>query len=314
MSATRRPGIGVALILLMSACFATMDTAVKAVGVVLPVLVILWARYAVQAGTMAVWLLRTRRRPGGAGFRSAYPRFQLARGLLLLTSSAFSYYGLQQLPIAEFTAIAMLTPVMVTLMAAWLLHERVSWPRWLLVAGGFAGALIVIRPGSGLFGWAVLLPLASSLAYASFQVLTSRYTALENPYTTHFYTGLAGALVIALLLLASPIDVLPALRDAAPLYLALLLLVGTLGTAGHLMLVLAFRFAPTATLMPFIYTQIGFAALVSWAVFRQLPDGFGWLGMAVIAACGAASAWLNMREAARRHEAVSALAADSVVD
>lgn len=298
----------------MGACFATMDTSVKAAGALLPVLVILSARYGVQAGAMGLWLAITSRRPGGAGFRAAHPRFQLARGLLLLISSAFGFFGLQYLPVAEFTAIAMLTPVLVTLMAAWLLHERVSRVRWGLIFGGFAGALIVIRPGSGLFGWAVLLPLASAVAYASFQVLTSKLSALENPYTTHFYTGLTGTVVVTALMLASPIDLLPALRDAAPLYLGLLLLIGTLGTTGHLMLVLAFGLAPTATLMPFIYAQIGFAAAISWLVFRAAPDGWGWLGMAVIAVCGAATAWLNMREAAKRLQPVSALSADSVAD
>jgi drug/metabolite transporter (DMT)-like permease len=308
------PGAGIALVLLMGVCFASMDTSVKAAGAVLPVLVILSARYGVQAGVMGLWLLASRRRPGGAGFRADHPRFQLARGLLLLISSMFGFFALQYLPVAEFTAIAMLTPVLVTLMSAWLLHERVSPLRWWLIAGGFAGALIVIRPGSGLFGWAALLPLASAIAYASFQVLTRKLSALENPFTTHFYTGLTGTVVIATLMLASPIDLLPALRDAAPLYLGLLLLIGSLGTAGHLMLVLAFGLAPTSTLMPFIYAQIGFAALISWLVFRATPDGWGWVGMSVIAACGAATVWLNLREAARLHEPVSALSADAAAD
>jgi drug/metabolite transporter (DMT)-like permease len=122
------------------------------------------------------------------------------------------------------------------------------------------------------------------------------------------------AIVIGALLLASPIDVLPALRDAAPLYLGLLLLIGMLGTVGHLMLVLAFGLAPTATLMPFLYGQLASAAAISWLVFRQAPDGWGWLGMTIIAVCGAASAWLNVREAARRLQPVSALGVDSVAD
>ena len=60
------------------------------------------------------------------------------------------------------------------LLAAWFLHEPVSPLRWALVCGGFVGALIVIRPGSGLFGWAVLFPLAGAFTYAAFQVLTSK--------------------------------------------------------------------------------------------------------------------------------------------
>jgi drug/metabolite transporter (DMT)-like permease len=263
---------------------------------------------------MGLWLARARRRPGGAGFRSVHPRFQLARGVLLLSSSMFSFFALQHLPVAEFTAINMLTPVAVTLMAGWFLHERVSPLRWTLVIGGLVGALIMIRPGSGLFGWAVLLPLAGMFSYACFQVLTSKLSGLENPYTTHFYTGLVGSLLLTLVLLASSIDLAPALRAAAPLHLGLLLVIGALGTAGHLMLVLAFRLAPTATLMPFMYAQLGMAVIVGWLIFRQAPDFWGWVGMAVIAACGAASAWLNVREAAQRQQALSAVSVDSIVD
>lgn len=308
-----RPGLGIALVLVMAACFATMDTTVKFVGALVPVLVVLWARYGVQAGVMAAWLAISSRR-GGAGFRSAHPRFQAVRGLLLLLSSTFGFFGLQYLPVAEFTAITMLTPVMVTVLAATLLHERVSPLRWALVAGGLAGALIVIRPGSGLFGWAALLPIAGSMAYASFQVLTRKLSALESPFTTHFYTGLTGSMLVALALLASDVELWPSLQAAPASAWGLLLLIGALGTLGHLMLVLAFGLAPTATLMPVMYTQIGFAALVGWLVFAHAPDGWGWLGMAVVAVCGAGSAWLNVREAAAARAPVSALGADTIID
>ena len=313
-AAGQRPALGIALVLGLTACFASMDATVKYVGAFLPVLVILWARYSVQAASMGLWLARARRRAGGPGFRSAHPRFQLARGALLLTSSLFSFFALQHLPVAEFTAINMLAPVAVTLMAGWLLHERISRLRWALVGGGLAGALIMIRPGSGLFGWAVLLPLAGMFTYACFQVLTSKLAGLENPFTTHFYTGLTGSLALSALLAASSTDLAPALQAAETRHLALLLLIGTLGTSGHLMLVLAFRLAPTATLMPFMYAQLGMAVVVGWAAFRQAPDFWGWVGMAVIAACGAASAWLNVREAAQRQQALSAVSVDSIVD
>jgi drug/metabolite transporter (DMT)-like permease len=308
-----RPGLGIALILLMAACFATMDTAVKYVGALLPILVVLLARYGVQAASMGIWLAASRWR-GGAGFRSAHPRFQAVRGALLLASSTFGILGLQHLPVAEFTAINMLTPVIVTLLAAMLLREHVSRRRWALVVGGFAGALIVIRPGSGLFGWAVLLPLAGSVAYASFQVLTRKLSALESPYTTHFYTGLTGTLVVVALLLASEAPLRATLQAATPGQIGLLLAIGTLGTLGHLMLVLAFGLAPTATLMPFMYVQIAFAAGVGWLVFRHAPNEWGWIGMGVVSVCGAASAWLNVREAAEARAPVSALGADTIID
>ena len=309
-----RPGAGIALIVLTAATFALLDPAAKRAGALLPMLVVLLSRYGVQATTMGLWLAHSNRRPGGAGFRSAHPRFQLARAVLLLTSSTFAFFGLQHMPVAEFTAINMLTPVVVTLMAGWFLHERVSRLRWALVCGGLVGALIVIRPGSGLFGWGVLLPVAGMLCYASFQLLTSKLAALENPFTTHFYTGLIGTALVSAALLASGLDLGAALRDSTPAELAILPAIGVLGTLGHLMLVLAFGMAPTATLMPFVYTQIGFAALIGWLVFRQVPDGWGWLGIGVVAASGAASAWLNLRSKAAAREPVSAFSIDTTAD
>ncbi|MDM4767247.1 DMT family transporter [Pelomonas sp. SE-A7] len=301
----QRPALGIALVFLMAACFASMDSLTRHLGstLALPVLLIMWARYSVQAVGMAVWL-------GLAGsFRSAHPRFQLLRGLLLLATSAMSFFGVQYMPVAEFTSINMLTPVVVTLLAAMLLHEQVSPLRWTLVIGGFAGALIVMRPGSGLFGWAVLFPLAGALCYASFQVLTSKLSSLENPLTTHFYTGLTGSLLLSALLLLGPWSVWPQLLAAPAWQWGLLLIVGLLGTTGHLLLILSLGLAPTATLMPFSYAQIAFAAAIGWFAFDHAPDGFAWLGMAVVSACGAAAAWLNVRE--KQQAAVST---DTIAD
>jgi drug/metabolite transporter (DMT)-like permease len=308
----QRPGLGIVLIVLMSACFAVMDTTVKYLGAFVPILLVLWCRYAFQALAMAAWLARARHRPGGAGFRAAHPRFQAVRGLLLLATSALGFFGVQHLPVAEFTTINMLTPVIVTLLAAWLLHERVSALRWVLVAGGFAGALVIIRPGSGLFGWAVLFPLGAACCYASFQVLTSKLSALESPFTTHFYTGLVGTLVLTPVLAASLWWAPHPLAGVPASVLALLALIGALGTAGHLMLILALGMAPTATLMPFIYVQIGMAGLVGWLVFGHAPDRWGWFGAAIVAACGAGSIWLNAREAAAARRPTSPVTADTL--
>jgi drug/metabolite transporter (DMT)-like permease len=305
------PALGLVLMVAVTACFASMDTTIRALGATMPVLLMLTVRYLFQAVTMGLWLAAL----PGRRLRTAHPRFQLLRGSLLLITSGFSFWGVQLMPVPEFTAINMLTPLLVTLLAAWLLHERVSPLRWALVAGGFAGALVVIRPGSGLFGWAVLLPLAGACSYAAFQVLTSRLAALENPLTTHFWTGAVGATILLPLLLASPVDVAGTLAAATPQQIGLLLLIGALGTGGHLLLILALGIAPASRLMPFIYLQIGMAALLGWLVFRQLPDFWAWVGMAIISACGAACAWLNLRgPAAEQRRAAAPVAADTVAD
>ena len=112
-------------------------------------------------------------------------------------------------------------------------------------------------------------------------------SALDNPYTTHFWTGLVGMLIVTPLLLWNAPAMLDAARAATDAQWLILAAVATLGTGGHLLLILALGMAPTATLMPFIYTQIPIATAISWLVFGQLPDAMAWVGMAVIMACGA---------------------------
>ena len=303
-------GPGIAMIVVAASCFAVMDTTISWIGAVVSIAVVLWLRYAIHAIVMACWLALA---PGG-GFRTRNLRFQVLRGGLLLFSSAMAFTALRQLPVAEFTATIMLTPLLVTLLAALWLKERVSPARWVLVVLGFGGALVMIRPGSGLFGWIALLPLAAALSNASFQLLTSRYAALEDPYTTNFYTGVTGVALATPLLFLLHGDVSDTLQAAQPLQLVVLLMIGLLGTAGHLLLIMAFGRAPASTVMPFQYTQIGVAALAGALFLGKRPDGWSWLGMGLIALAGAGSAWLTVREAAARNQPVSALAADTVAD
>lgn len=292
---------GVLLILMAAAFFASLDSTARGAtqpdgpwGV--PVLLLMTVRYTVQAVVMGVALAPR----GRAAYASVHPRFQWLRGLLLLATSFFSFFAVRFMPVPEYTAINMLTPLLVTVLAASLLHERVSRLRWVLVCGGFAGALVVIRPGSGTFGWVVLLPLLGAATYAGFQVLTSRLAGADNPMTTHFWTGLVGTVVmwpvLALAGAALGLDASLAIahRLSAGAW-AVMGACGLLGTVGHLFLILALGKARTATLMPFLYVQIGFAALIAWIVFDHVPDHWAWVGMAVIAVCGATSAALNMK-------------------
>lgn len=299
VGARHRPLLGIGLVLVMGMWFTTLDATAKYLSLQLPVVVGLFARYAVQAALVGGWLGWARARHGRNLLRTAHPRFQLLRGMLLLATSALLFIGLRHMPLAEFTAVGMLSPVLVTVLAAVVLYEHVSPLRMVLVLGGFSGALMVVRPGSGLFGWAALIPLAMALVYAGFQLLTRRLSHLEHPMTTHFYTGLVGTVIVGAVLIGfDPQHSAQALHDAPPLLWALLLLVGVAGTVGHLCLILAVRVAPMSTLMPFTYLQLGFAAFAGWLAFGHIPDAWSMAGIAVVAGCGAASVWLNLRESA----------------
>lgn len=282
-------GGGVLLIILAAMSFALLDTATKHATQLVPVLMLLWFRYAFQA--VVTFVLRFPIQSKSL-FATPNPRFQTLRGVLLLCTSACSFFGLQFLPVGEFTAIAMLSPMAATAMAAVVLKNRVSRLRWVLMGVGLMGVMLVVRPGGQVFGWALLFPVVLVTTYAWFQVLTSRLSGDENPYTTHFYTGLVGALVMTPTLLWSW------RTDALLSHWPWFVVVGFFGTFGHLMLIRAFNRASAVVLTPYLYTQIAFATLLGWWAFSHVPDAWAWVGIGVIAASGIGSGLLTAREAA----------------
>lgn len=278
---------GIALVVAASACFAMLDTTTKYVTASVPLLMALWVRYFVQSVITTAAVLPTR---GWRIWRTRHLAWQLVRGLLLLTSSLLAFLSLRYLPVGEFTAIGMITPLAITVMAATMLKEPVSPLRWVLVAGGFAGTLIIIRPGAGAFGLAGLLPLGLVASNAFFQVLTSRLARTEDPVTMHLYTGWTGTLVASIALPSA----WTALPD--PWLWGGLGLMGLFGAVGHFMLILAYYRAPASTLTPYLYSQIAFAMLGGLVVFSHVPDHLSLAGIVMIAVCGAAGAWLTVRE------------------
>ena len=281
-------GIGCAVI--ATACFASLDSSMKYMGATLPLLTVVWCRYMVQAVAISATLLPAR---GLRSLRTAHPRYQLLRGLLLLMTSVFAYLSLQLLPVAEFTAIVMVTPLAITVLASAVLREKVSRLRWTQVALGFAGTLVVLRPGSDTFQWATLLPLGLVGCNAWFQVLTSRLARTEDPVAMQFYGGWVGSVLLSLLALA-----LPAFWEwpADALTWARLVGMGLMGTIGHYLLTIAYRRTPAATLMPFLYAQIGFAVTLGWLVFSHVPDKVAVVGILLIVLSSALGAWLTVRE------------------
>ncbi|MES2974824.1 MAG: DMT family transporter [Pseudomonadota bacterium] len=286
---------GIALTIAAVACFAVLDTTTKYISLSVPLLMALWFRYMFQAVATTVAVLPVR---GLALLKTAHPKYQCLRGVLLLLTSLFAFFSLKYMPVGEFTAIVMITPLVITLLAATALKERVSLLRWALVAGGFTGTMVIIRPGADDFDWTMLLPLGLVTCNAWFQTLTSKLAKTEDPVTMHFYTGWVGALVVTVTLPFVWVTL-----DSWTLWGALVMM-GVMGTVGHFFLILAYQRAPAATLTPFLYCQIGFAMLGGWIVFSHVPDRLSMIGIIMIAVCGAAGAWLTVRESRVRVEPV----------
>ena len=273
------------------ACFSALDVMSKYLGHIVSVAVALWVRYAAQVVMTAAVVLPQR---GTALFRTRRPGLQILRGVLMVTSSGLAFISLRTVPVAEFSAILMLIPLVITVVAAIWLKEQVSVWRWVLMAGGFVGALVVIRPGSSEFHWAMLIPLLLVGFTTTFQMLGGHLARYDDSSTTHFYTGLVALIVASI---ALPFDML--WPDSAWFWLILGLL-GVFSNLGHHLLVVGYGRARPGVVAPFIYFQVVFAVFGGWLVFAQVPDGWSLLGIAIIVGCGLVGNWLRSRQDAAR--------------
>jgi drug/metabolite transporter (DMT)-like permease len=269
--------------------FSSMDACAKwVVRQGYPVGPLVWARYASHLAFMAVLLgprlkldlVRTRR-----------PALQALRGLLLLGCTGFFYLALQHLPLAEATAINFVGPVLVTLLSGWLLHERVTPRQWIAVLTGFAGVVVIVRPGGQVFTPGAVFPLAVALCFSGYQVATRKLAGRENPVASLFWTAMVGTGVTSLLL--------PWTWQApTPAQAAVMIGMGMMGATGHWSLIRAVEHASPTALAPFVYTQLLWSTGLAWLAFGDFPDHVTLVGMAVIVIAGlAAIDWRRMRRA-----------------
>jgi len=219
---------------------------------------------------------------GSLPWRSRAPWQQTLRSAMLAIANAALSVALIHVPLADATAVMFASPVLTVALAALWLGERVSARRWAGVAIGLAGVLVALRPpfltGQALH-WAMLLPLVTAVANTAYQLMTRRLATVDDPRTTFVHTSLAAMVLTGL--------AQPFVWQAPPLGdLPWMLLLGLLGAAGHCLLVLAFARAPASVLAPMSYTQLAWAGLAGVLVFGDWPDGWWWLGAAVIAAGG----------------------------
>ena len=264
--------ISVAVIL-----FTVMDAISKYLTRFYPVTNVLWARYLFHTLLVVVVIAP---RHGLGLIRTQRPGIQVLRGLLLAGASLLFVTAIKYMPLAEATAIQFISPLLVTLLAVLFLQEKVELSRWLAILAGFSGVLIIIRPGTGIFTWASLLPLGTAGLFASYQVLTRHYAGRESPFTLIFYPGLVGMLLLFLTLpfaWTSPQSLE---------HLVLLAVAGIIGGAGHLILIRAYELAPASRLAPFSYTQLVWVTLAGYVVFDNFPDNWSLAGISILVASG----------------------------
>lgn len=270
--ATRR---GILFLALAIFCFTAMDALAKRMVGLYPTIEVVWAR---NIGQLAFVLLYLGPRIGQA-VKTSLPGWHFLRSLTQLGATGFFFVSLNHIGLAEATALADINPVLITLGAGLFLGERLGRARIVGVAVAMIGALIVIRPGMGVFSGAAIFPLACAFAYAGNMLLTRYVGAKESPWAAMFYSALFGTIVTSAILPFSWQNV--TLQD-----FALFALLGGLGAIAQLFTIRAYSQTEAAALAPFGYLDMVFAVFWSITAYGAWPDGFTLIGALVIAVAG----------------------------
>ena len=265
------------LILGAGLCFSSLDATAKYLVQEHTLFLVVWARYLGQmiVATPIAW-----QRAGRGFWRTQHLGVQLVRSACLVTATLCFFGALRFLPLAEGTAISFMAPLFAVMLSGPILGERPTRARWIAVTVGFAGILILVRPGSAVFHPATGLLILAALSNAVYQLLTRRVPK-DSPHTTLFFSGLVGAAMLSLLLPFAEVPAQVTWRDAL-----FMLLLGLFAGLGHGMLIGAFLRAPASLVAPFTYVHMLWATFWGWLVFDQLPDALSGLGMGIIVASG----------------------------
>ena len=272
-----------------TALLPVMDGMAKHLSQSYPLLQVVWARYFFHLLTMLPLLLW---RYGPRSLWPDRPHVQLIRGALLLTATMLFFAAISRMPLANALALFFVSPLVVTALAPFMLGESVGWPRRLAVIAGFAGVWIVMRPGSGAFELTGLLAVAAGTVHGLYLLVTRKLSGTAPPLVTLAYTALVGAVVMSFVAIF-------AWRAPTPGDLGLMVLMGLLAAAGHLLVIWAFDLAPASLLAPAGYFEIVTATIVGLVVFGDFPDTWTWVGVAVIVASGVIISLREQRTRAR---------------
>lgn len=250
-----------------------------------PVL-IAWARFSLAALVLSPMLLR----PGN--FRQLWAPgagLQILRAMFLAAATVLYFSAIETMPIADALAVYFVYPFLMTAMAPLVLKESVGIKRFTAVIIGFAGSLLIIRPGFDDVPMGIYYVLIASICFAMFNLLTRKLKGQSDPWFTVFYQSLVGAVVLAVFV---PGNWNAPTTDA---WLLLGILIAA-AIIGHWLVVRAFDYAPASFLAPFGYFEMISAVAIGYFWFGDFPDEFTWIGIAIIASAGI---YISRRESAK---------------
>lgn len=283
---------GIQLMLLGSILLPLMDAAAKYMGETISSAIIVLGRFAFQSLFLLPFVWSTLYLPRGKELG-----LHFMRSFSISVATICFFTAIQVMPIADALAIFFVMPLIVTLLAPWVLGESVGWRRLVAVAVGLVGAVIIIQPGHALFGARALLPLVTAIGFSFYLMFTRKLARVGgethegggvSALTMQFYSGLFGSLImLTSIILMQPFDIpMFAISVPEPWQWRQLVLVGFLAAVGHMVVTSAFKYADASILAPFQYIELISAALLGWWLFNDIPSTSTWIGTSILVASG----------------------------
>ncbi len=268
--------IGILLVLGGTALFGCGESVVKLLARHYDTTQIVWGRYVFHA---IVFLAIFARSGIAAQMRTARPWLQFSRSAILLLGTLLFFSALRYLPLADAVAINFFAPLLVTAFSIPMLKEQVGIRRWIAIMVGFAGVMVIIRPGLGVMHWAAVLPLGTAVCYALYQVLTRMAGRTDHARTSLLWSAAVGTVVMSFLV---------PFRWTAPDSWGWVMMAATgcLFGLGHYLLIKGLERAPASLLSPFIYSQLIWATTLGLLLFGDFPDGYSILGALIVTGSG----------------------------
>lgn len=283
---------GIALMCLAMVLFSGLDTTAKYLVTTsgMPTLQVVWIRF---LGQFAAIILAFGVFAVPRLLRTAKPKHQAFRSLLLLAATVLNFFAIKSLRLDQTVTVSFLAPLLVAFLAGPLLGEWVGWRRMMAIGVGFLGVLVAVRPGIATFEPAFLFAFATVFAFAAFQLCTRYLAAYDPPEVTLFWSLLAGVFAMA------PFALQDWVWPESAFVWGLIASLGLWAALGHGIFILAYRHADAGTLAPYNYVSLITYALGGYLVFGQVPDAWTLAGAAIIISSGLYVIW---REQVRARE------------
>jgi drug/metabolite transporter (DMT)-like permease len=286
---------GIACIVVAMMMLSLQDSLVKWLSPAYALHQIVLSRSAIAIALTLIVLVATSRL---GHLRTRRWSLHLTRGLLLLVTNSAFFLALVAMPIAEAVAMFFVAPLFITILSATVLRESVGPRRIAAVLLGLAGVVIVVRPGSGLFGYVALLPVGAAATYAVMQILTRRLGVTDSAAAMAFYVhvsfivaGIGMGLAVGDGRYAGTGDpsldfLLRSWRMPTREDLPLFGVIGLLIAAASVLLSQAYRITEAAAIAPFEYIALPLSAIWGFVFWGDVPDAIALLGMALIVGSG----------------------------